>query len=82
MENKRFSKNAILTIPNLISLFRILLIPLILLFSRFWAEMGVFIAEPVADTLAVTITVLLFISNRKSVFGNPKLAPEQKKPTV
>ena len=25
MENKRFSKNAILTIPNLISLFRILL---------------------------------------------------------
>ncbi len=60
----------------------ILLIPLILLFSRFWAEMGVFIAEPVADTLAVTITVLLFIANRKSVFGNPKLAPEQKKPTV
>ena len=30
MENKRFSKNAILTIPNLISLFRILLIPLII----------------------------------------------------
>lgn len=28
MEKKRFSKNAILTIPNLISLFRILLIPL------------------------------------------------------
>lgn len=30
MENKRFIKNAILTIPNLISLFRILLIPLII----------------------------------------------------
>ncbi len=31
MENKRFSKKNILTIPNLISLFRILLIPLIIL---------------------------------------------------
>lgn len=31
MENKGFSKKNILTIPNLISLFRILLIPLIIL---------------------------------------------------
>ena len=54
----------------------ILLIPLILLFSRFWAEMGVFIAEPVADTLAVSITVLLFYLSRKSVFGNPKRGTE------
>ena len=59
----------------------ILLIPLILLFSRFWAEMGVFIAEPVADTLAVTVTALLFIANRKSVFGNPRLAAEEREET-
>ena len=52
----------------------ILLIPLILVFSRFWAADGVFIAEPVADTLAVAVTALLFIKSRRTVFGNPKLA--------
>lgn len=49
----------------------ILLIPLILIFSRPWGATGVFAAEPVADTLAVTITAIMFYRHRGTVFARP-----------
>ena len=49
----------------------ILLIPLIFLFSRFWGILGIFIAEPVADTLAATSTATVFYLRRKSIFETP-----------
>lgn len=48
----------------------ILLVPLILLFSRFWGATGVFAAEPVADITAVISTALAFFLSRRSVFGS------------
>ena len=57
----------------------LLLIPLILIFSRIWGTLGVFIAEPVADTLAATITGWMFFRYRRTIFeGLPHRQPKHK----
>lgn len=45
-----------------------LLIPLALLFANIWGADGVFIAEPVADIVAATITCIMFIKRRSIIF--------------
>ena len=52
----------ILTIPNLLSMFRILLIPLIFILPQFLADkvFAVWLAEPVADILAAATTGIMF----------------------
>ena len=60
---KRLTRENILTIPNGLSLIRLLLIPLIYILPRaFPADrtMAVYAAEPVADALAVVFTCILF----------------------
>ncbi len=48
----------------------LLLIPLVLVFSRLWGVSGVFTAEPVADFLAVAVTALMFYRYRRVVFSD------------
>ena len=54
----------------------VLLIPLIYIVPQFVADktMGVYLAEPIADTLAVTFTVILFIFTfRKALYEMDKI---------
>ena len=48
----------------------LLLIPLVLVFSRLWGAGGVFAAEPVADFLAVAVTALVFARYRRLLFSD------------
>lgn len=45
----------------------ILLIPLAIIFPIFWGTTGIFVAEPVADILAATITVIVCIVQTKGL---------------
>jgi putative MATE family efflux protein len=46
----------------------ILLIPLALILPRFFGVMGVYYAEPVADTISVTVTAILFTLTMKGLW--------------
>ena len=48
----------------------ILLIPLALIFPRFFGVMGVYYAEPVADITSVITTAVLFIVTMKKILRN------------
>ena len=57
----------------------LLLIPLIYILPLIFADkaMSVYLAEPIADTIAVTTTVIMFYLNFKKVL---KLEPNDEKP--
>ena len=50
----------------------ILLAPLVILFSYIWGEAGVFVAEPVSDLTAATVTFIMFMRNRHYIFEGTK----------
>lgn len=50
----------------------ILLAPLVILFSYIWGESGVFVAEPVSDLTAATVTFIMFMRNRHYIFEGTK----------
>ena len=46
----------------------ILLAPLAIIFSYIWGASGVFVAEPVSDLTAATVTFIMFMRNRHYIF--------------
>ncbi|MBC8546000.1 MATE family efflux transporter [Clostridiaceae bacterium NSJ-31] len=59
----------------------ILLIPLAIILPHFLGWKGIFIAEPVADVLAVTTTVLTFAIYSRRLFAQPQV-PERGSPEL
>lgn len=47
----------------------ILLIPLAILFPKFWGVQGIYIAEPTADIISVLTTAVLFVITARKVLG-------------
>lgn len=48
----------------------ILLIPLAIILPKYFGVMGIYIAEPIADTISVTTTAVLFIVTAKRILRN------------
>ena len=59
----------------------ILLIPLAIILPHFLGWKGIFIAEPVADVLAVIATVLTFAIYSRRLFAQPQV-PERGSPEL